>query len=112
MSNPSKARGTAAETALLRWCGENGKDARRNPPAGRYDVGDLTVFLEDFDVCVEVKSWKDQAAAMRAGIAELDAEMHNAGTTHGVLVLKRKGTTDPGEWYAIRKVKNDPELAS
>jgi hypothetical protein len=27
-------------------------------------------------------------------------------------VLKRRGTTDPGEWLAVRKVRNDPEIGS
>lgn len=127
MANPSKRRGTDAEVRLLAWLHGNGHpEAVRNPPAGSKDVGDLTCKLwssrvVDLDpdtpggwkydpIVIEVKSFKDVARAINEGLAELDAEMANAGTSHGVLVLKRRGTTDPGEWLAIRKVRNDPQI--
>lgn len=127
MSNPSKRKGSDAEIRLLAWLHQNGhKDAVRNPPAGSKDVGDLTCDTfefgddlcpdcgffspEDVDCVIEVKSFKDVAAALRQGVAELDVEMGNAGTAHGVLVVKRRGVSDPGEWYAVRKVRNDPEI--
>jgi hypothetical protein len=59
---------------------------------------------------VEVKSMADVARAINEGITELEMEKANAGTSHGVLVLKRRGITDPGEWLAIRKVCDDPEI--
>lgn len=120
MSNPSKRRGTAAETALLAWLGEQGHDAVRNPPAGAKDIGDLTVGGErwhwgksdfvQYDITVEVKNCRDIATAIRDGLAELDVECRNAGTDHGVLVVKPRGKGDPGEWYAVRRVKDDPEI--
>jgi hypothetical protein len=61
-------------------------------------------------VVVEVKSMADVARAINEGITELEMEKANAGTSHGVLVLKRRGITDPGEWLAIRKVCDDPEI--
>jgi hypothetical protein len=62
------------------------------------------------DVVVEVKNMADVARAINEGLAELDAEKANAGTSHGVLVVKRRGKGDPGEWLAIRKVCDDPEI--
>ena len=122
MSNPSKRKGTAAEVALLAWLRDNGHpEAVRNPPAGTKDVGDLTCLAAPKlrtdltsvrrPIDNEVKSYKHQTAAINQGLAELDAEMVNAGARHGVLVVKRKGKGDPGEWLAVRKVRNDPELA-
>lgn len=111
--NASKAKGTAAETALVRWFIEHGHPhARRNPPAGARDIGDIggITTAEGETVTVETKSWKDVAAALRQGIAELEVEKANAGTAHGVLVVKRRGVTDPGEWYAVRRVADDPEI--
>lgn len=119
MSNPSKRKGTAAETALLAWLLGRGARARRNPPAGIKDVGDLGVeipyFLPDgsrasAELVVEVKNCRDVATAINLGLAELDVEMANAGAAHGVLVVKRRGKSDPGEWLAVRRVRNDPEL--
>jgi hypothetical protein len=111
--NPSKRKGTDAEVRLLEWLHRNDHpEAVRNPPAGSKDVGDLRLPRIDEDIVVEVKSWKDVASAINTGLAELEAEKRNAGTSHGVLVLKRRGTTDPGEWLAVRKVLNDPEIGS
>jgi len=121
MANPSKRKGTDAEVKLLAWLHANGHaEAVRNPPAGTKDVGDLEVLTEcyvkgcclvdDAPVVIEVKSYKDQTAAINQGLAELDVEMVNAGTSHGVLVVKRRGKGDPGDWLAIRLVRNDPEI--
>jgi Holliday junction resolvase len=118
MSNPSKQKGTAAETALLRWLHANGHpDAVRNPPSGAKDVGDLTVGVIDvcegqYAVTIEVKNRRDLAAAIRDGLNELDTEMHNAGTTNGVLVVKPRGKGNPGDWYAIRRLHNDPQIGA
>jgi hypothetical protein len=119
MANPSKRKGTDAEVKLLAWLKENGLIAVRNPPAGNLDVGDLTVFrvgIGQMDrdlnppVAVEVKNMTDVARAINEGIAELDVEKANAGTSHGVLVLKRRGISDPGNWIAVRRVCDDPEI--
>lgn len=124
MSNPSKRKGSDAEIKLLAWLKEHGhEDALRLPPMGSKDQGDLTLLTDcwrehggcqydDVSVVVEVKSYKDQTAAINQGLAELDAEMVNAGTSHGVLVVKRRGKGDPGDWLAVRLVRNDPELGS
>lgn len=119
MANPSKRKGTAAETALLRWLIEcSGVESPvRNPPGGAKDVGDLTAWLPTsaggaVRCVIEVKNHANLATAINDGLAELDAEMVNAGTDHGVLVVKRRGKGDPGEWLAIRKVRNDPEIGS
>jgi Holliday junction resolvase len=111
VSNPSKQRGTAAETALLRWLHDAGHRAIRNPPAGNNDVGDLTLYLgPHINVTIEVKNRRDLAAAIRDGLHALEVEKQNAGTPNGVLVLKRRGVGDPGRWLAIRLVQDDPEI--
>lgn len=125
--NRPRQKGTAAETALLKWLHANGHgDAIRNPPAGSKDVGDLTcvTWVDDLNGCVgdrkpawvviEVKHYgrNGVATAINAGLAELEREMENANADHGVLVVRRNGKTDPGEWLAIRKVRNDPEIGA
>ena len=119
--NPSKRKGTDAEVKLLAWLKDHDHRARRNPPGGKYDVGDLAVEMPYYlpngsrasaEVVIEVKNHANLATAINDGLAELDAEMVNAGTDHGVLVCKRRGKGDPGEWLAIRKVRNDPEIGA
>ena len=128
MSNPSKRRGTDAEVKLLAWLHQNGhKDAVRNPPAGTKDVGDLTCDYADgyvrchrcypWDnqhppVVIEVKNHANIATALRDGVAELEVEKANAGAEHAVLVVKRRGVSDPGRWYAVREVRDDPEIGA
>lgn len=115
MSNPSKARGTAAETGLLRWFRSVDRDARRNPPAGSHDIGDLTVWdALGNETVVEVKHYAGErmSTALAKGVTELEAEKRNAGTERGVLVVRRPGKTDPGLWYAVRLVKDDPEIGA
>lgn len=120
MANPSKQKGTSAETALRAWLWDNGHaDAVRNPPGGAKDVGDLRCMVDGRDdwtraepCVIEVKNVRNLAVAIREGLAELDAEMVNAGAAHGVLVVKPHGVglTRAGDWYAIRRVANDPEI--
>lgn len=112
MSNPSRRKGSDAEIKLLAWIKDKAlRKAVRNPPAGSKDIGDLTVFdFDRDDIVIEVKNWENQTAAINAGLKELDVEKANAGSSRGVLVVKRTGKGDPGEWLAVRLVKDDPEI--
>ena len=121
VSNPSKRKGTTAETALLRWLHDNGHpDALRNPPAGSKDVGDLETLAYCNEAghyvrcTIEVKHYSAErmSTALANGTAELEVEKANAGTAHGVLVVRRPGVTDPSRWYAVRLVKDDPEIGA
>jgi hypothetical protein len=123
MVNPPRKKGTAAESALVAWLrGHGHPDARRNAPNGSRDVGDIggietpcttsPCFIAHDVVVVEVKSVRDLARGINEGLAELEVEKYNAGTGHGVLVVKRVGKGDPGEWLAIRRVADDPELGA
>ena len=64
------------------------------------------------DIVVEVKHYgaERMSTALVNGVAELEVEKRNAGTDRGVLVVRRPGKTDPGLWYAVRLVKDDPEI--
>ena len=105
MSNPSKSKGTAAETALVRWLRANGfPGADRQPLRGGRDQGDVALCP---GVVVEVKyhagpaaTGQPTAATLAAWLDEVDVEQSNAGAAVAFLVVKRKGTTDPGRWFA------------
>lgn len=96
----SKARGTAAETSVVRYLQANGFPyADRAPLRGGKDTGDVTGVAVDGQMFVlEVKNCK--AMALAQWVDELIAEMDNAGSTVGAVVHKRVRKGDPAEWYA------------
>ena len=101
MSNPSKQRGTAAETAVVAWLRLNGyPHAERRALAGQADKGDIAGLP---GTVVEVKSCKAHDLAGWCG--ELEAEIRNAGALTGVVIAKRRGTTNVDEWYALMPAK-------
>jgi Holliday junction resolvase len=78
MSNPSKRKGTRAETKVARYLTSHGLRAERRALSGSNDQGDLRVYAKDgTEVTIEVKSgeqtnhptrtkmeiWKDQTLA-------------------------------------------------
>ncbi|AKU15766.1 hypothetical protein [Luteipulveratus mongoliensis] len=104
--NRSKAKGTLAETACVNWFRAHGFPwAERLTLSGAYDRGDISL-LPGHAVIVEVKSYSaagngQPATKMLAGwMAEVEREVNNAGADHGVLVVKRAGSTDVGRWFA------------
>ena len=103
MTNPSKDKGDRAERELVAWLRSNGYPTAHRSRAGwSDDVGDV---LGVPDLCIEVKS----AKTMRLGpwLDELDVERANAGQPRGVLVVKRPGWSDPGEWFAVRRLRDE-----
>jgi hypothetical protein len=96
MTNRSKQKGTTAETDVVKYLQSRGHaHARRNPPAGKNDIGDVDCYE---DVVLEVKDCK--AMTLPAWLKELEAEKKNAGADIGCVVHKRRGKGSPGEWYA------------
>ena len=44
----------------------------------------------------------------KARLRELDVERANGGTSRGVLIVRRPGWPDPGEWFAVQRVRDFP----
>lgn len=106
MANPSKNKGTAAETAFTRYAREHGfPHAERRALAGYKDVGDVWLTV---GVIAEVKNYTLPTGFPTGGqvekwLAEAAVERDNAGADHCILVVKRKGTTDVGQWFSFRE---------
>ena len=103
MVNRSKAVGTQAETLVTRYLQENGfGTAERRALHGTYDLGDITGIP---GVVIEVKSGHAAETAsdglINAWLAETETERKNAKADVGVLVVKRKGKGNAGDWWAI-----------
>lgn len=96
-----KQKGTAAETSVVNYLKDNGF-----PHASR--IGAINGYNDkgDIDGCgpivIEVKNHK--ALDLAGWLKELEVEIKNAGVQTGVVIAKRRGTTDVGEWYAVMSV--------
>ena len=94
--NKSKIKGTQAETAVVKWFVSKGrKHVERRALLGGNDRGDISGLP---GVVVEVKNVK--AMELSQWVKELEVEMKNDKANTGVVIHKKKGTTDVGQWYA------------
>lgn len=96
MANPSKVKGTAAEVAVRDYLRANGYlHAERLALGGNLDRGDLTGI--DPRVVIEVKACK--ALDLAGWVNETDVEVVNAQADIGVVWHKRRGKTNPSQWF-------------
>jgi hypothetical protein len=97
VANPSKRRGTAAETAVVEYLRRRGwPHAERRALAGNKDRGDIAGIA---GVVCEVKSTK--TLDLSGWLREVETEKANADAHLGFVVAKKRGTTDPDGWYAV-----------
>jgi len=95
MVNRSKAKGTTAETAVVRFLQAIGFPyAERRTLNGTHDRGDIAGIPS---VVIEVKNCARQE--LPAWIAEAERERDNDNATLGVVWHKRRGKTDPADWF-------------
>lgn len=93
--NRSKAKGTAAETAVVRFLQAVGFPyAERRTLNGTHDRGDIAGIPS---VVIEVKNCAKQE--LGSWIAEAERERDNDRATLGVVWHKRRGKTDPADWF-------------
>lgn len=97
MTNPSKRKGTAAETAVVTWLRQSGRTwIERRALHGTHDRGDIAGWP---GTVIEVKA--EKAHDLAGWVRELEAEITNDGADTGVVIAKKKGTLDVDDWYAI-----------
>jgi hypothetical protein len=102
VTNPSKVKGSLAERQMVAWLVENGFPLAHRSRAGwSNDIGDVLGCGQ----VIEVKNAK--TARWGEWLAELDVEKVNAGMSQGVLVVRRSRITDPGDWLAVRRVRDE-----
>ena len=101
MSSAAKRKGSQAERDVVAYLKANGYPyADRRVAGATLDKGDISGVL---GVTIEIKN---HARLDLAGwLAELEVEMKNDNAWTGVVIHKRKGKGDVGEWYATLPVK-------
>jgi hypothetical protein len=93
VTNPSKDKGTRAETAVLRYAQANGYPDAYRPALAGADLGD--VHLVPGRLIAQVKAGKQaQAASLRdidRWLADTDTQRREASATIGILIVQRRG---------------------
>jgi Holliday junction resolvase len=97
MASSEKRKGNAAERAVVDYLKKHGyPQARRTQAGTRGDIGDID-GVPGF--AIEVKN---HARLDLAGwVAQMLAEIDEKGVENGVVIAKKRGTSNPGDWYAI-----------
>jgi len=97
MTSPQKRKGNSAELAVAKWLRDWGwVHAERSRAGWQDDRGDIDGVP---GVVVEVKNQK--TIDIPGYLSELEVEMENADAWTGVCIVKRRGSTDVDDWYAI-----------
>lgn len=106
MANKSKAKGTRAESNLVKYLNGAGLDSMRQALHGSADQGDVLLRIIDKDIVteeiiIEVKTGKQTANVSRKvkeeWLKQTRTEMHNAKVRKGFLVIA-KWQTSMKDW--------------
>lgn len=95
MANKNKAKGTRAETSVVRFLERRGYKAKRQPLSGNKDIGDIEFYLPDgVKNIIEVKSGAQTHNPSRSQLTEwmrqAEEEAINAGCRdHWYLIVVR-----------------------
>lgn len=96
MSNPSKRKGTAWETAIRDYLLDEGFRVYRQPAHGTVDKGDLHI---GDSIVVEAKNC--QRHELAKWLDEANTEAANAGLDVGVVWAHRKGRSKPEDAFIL-----------
>ena len=106
MTSPQKRKGSAAELAVAKWLNRLGwVHAERSRAGWTDDRGDIDGIP---GVCIEVKN--EKRIDLPGYLRELEVEMRNAKAWAGAVIVKRRGSTDPADWYAVMPAQKWAEL--
>ena len=93
----SKSKGRDAENAVVEWLKANGfPAAERRRLSGAFDKGDIAGV---HNLTVEVKA--EKAITLSGYMTELRNEVDNTGDEYGVAIVKKRGTLEVDQWYAV-----------
>ena len=106
VTSPQKRKGSAAELAVAKWLRKLGWiHAERSRAGWQDDRGDIDGMP---GVCVEVKA--EKKIDIPGYLRELEVEMENAKAWTGTVIIKRRGSTNVDDWYAVMPAKVWAEL--
>lgn len=100
MTNPQKVKGSAYERSIVNYLREAGFSVDRTRAGWSDDRGDVHGISDPHGTPFVIECKNHARLALAGWLGELATEIHNAGGMAGVLVHKKRGTTDPAEQYA------------
>ena len=103
MANPNKRMGDQSERDVAYWYNANGWPyAVRSKNAGQpQDRGDMFGIM---GFCIQIKN--RGTIRLREWFDELLDQKQHARADTGVLIIKRRGVSDVGRWYAVLEVED------
>jgi Holliday junction resolvase len=96
VSNPNKAKGSAAERAVADYLNVRGLEAERVPAGASLDRGDIWVPDKSFPA-VQVKN--HARLDLSGWVDDVAIQAKNAGRETGIVIHKRRGKGNPASWY-------------
>ena len=106
MTSPQKRKGSAAELAVAKWLRKLGWiHAERSRAGWTDDRGDIEGMP---GVCIEVKA--EKKIDIPGYLRELEVEIANAQAWTGTVIVKRRGSMNVDDWYAVMPAKIWGEL--
>ena len=106
MAHPNKRKGNRAELLVAKWRRTFGwVNAERSRAGWTDDRGDIDGLP---GVCIEVKN--EKKIDLPGYIRELETEMGNARAWTGAVIVKRRGSENVDDWYAVMPAKVWAEL--
>ena len=106
MTSPQKRKGSAAELAVAKWLRKLGWiHAERSRAGWTDDRGDIDGLP---GIVIEVKN--EKRFDLPGYLRELEVEMENAKAWTGTVIIKRRGSTNVDDWYAVMPAKVWGEL--
>jgi hypothetical protein len=106
MANANKTKGDLAEREVTRYLQGSGFTASRIPAGSNADIGD--VWLPPPLPVVQVKNVAK--LDLSGWCNQVDEQAFNANRECGVVVHKRKGKTNPGDWYVTMTLETLTKL--
>jgi hypothetical protein len=106
VTSPQKRKGSAAELAVAKWLRKLGWiHAERSRAGWQNDRGDIDGMP---GVCIEVKA--EKKIDIPGYLRELEIEIENAKAWTGTVIIKRRGSMNVDDWYAVMPAKIWAEL--
>lgn len=104
----AKNAGTAFETKMTRYLQQRVDDRiHRKTKTGAKDEGDIGGLRSPLGerIAIEVKDYGGRILASE-WVREAEVERGNYDAAAGVVFVKRRGTTDPGEQFVLMTVRD------